>query len=245
MKNIKYLLISIFNLIAGVYFLSTIKPDTPSVVIVFIVAGILMIFGFWGLTLWFKFLAQKHCDAVVNVEPMENWWKTVRAFDLILVIGLFSRLFIIQPFVVDGPSMEPNFQNNEAILLDKLSFHWRTPARGEVIIFKAPPQPAEDYIKRIIGLPGENVTIEKSEIYINGRLLHEVYLPQGSGLGPNEYYQKTLGPDEYFVMGDNRPRSSDSRNWGTVPKENLIGHAVMAIYPLDQFGIIKNPKLNL
>lgn len=240
----KYLIIAIINLIYGTLLLATLTAETVGIMITLTVATVLVIFGIWGLVLWFKMTLQSHQDKIPDTGPIESWWKMVRAFDIILIIGLFFRFLIVQPFVVDGPSMEPNFHDKEAILVDKISLKIRPPERGEVIIFKAPPQPNEDYIKRIIGLPGETITIEKSNVYINDKLLSEVYLSADGQMAADEYYQKTLTQDEYFVMGDNRPHSSDSRNWGAVPKKNLIGRASIVVYPLNIFGTVRNPKFS-
>lgn len=239
----KYLIVAIINLILGVLFLTTLTRDTPGLLISLVVAFVLIMFGIWGIVLWLQSIIQSNHDQAINNEPLQSWLKTASAFDAILIIGLFCRFFIIQPFVVDGPSMEPNFYDKEAILVDKISWKLRTPARGEIVIFKAPPQPNEDYIKRIIGLPGETVTIENNKILINNKELSEVYLP-ANGLSTDESYEKTLSASEYFVMGDNRPHSSDSRVWGAVPKQNLIGRAVVIVFPLDKIGAVQNPKLS-
>lgn len=239
----KYLIVAIINLVYGALLLSTLASDTPGLMITLVVAFVLVMFGVWGVVLWLKNTIKSHRDQAVDDEALSSWWKMVRAFDIILVVGLFCRFFIVQPFVVDGPSMEPNFVDKEAILVDKISWRLHAPVRGEVAIFQAPPQPNEDYIKRIIGLPGETVTIENSKILINNQELSETYLPS-NGLSTDEYYQKTLSANEYFVMGDNRPHSSDSRDWGAVPKKNLVGRALAIVYPLAKLGVIQNPKIS-
>jgi len=233
----KYLLIAVINLLAGLFLFNPLDTEAPALMLTISVIIILITFGIWGIVLWTKTTIRSHHDEAVDNEPLENWWKMVRAFDLILMIGLFSRFFIIQPFIVDGPSMEPNFYNKEAIMVDKITWQFRAPKRGEIAIFKAPPQPTDDYIKRIVGLPGETVLIEKGKIYIDGKELIESYLPS-TGLSPDEYDQVTLNSNEYYVMGDNRLHSSDSRDWGTVPEKNLIGRASFVVYPLDKAGII-------
>lgn len=240
---IKCLLAAIVNGIYGIILLSTLTQETPGLIIILTVAGALTGFGVWGFILWTKSTVKKYQDNIDHNEELESWWSTIRAFDLILIIGLIFRIFILQPFIVEGPSMDPNFQDKEAIMVDKLSFHLRDPERGEVIIFKAPPQPTDDYIKRLIAFPGETVTIDQGKVYINGDILNEQYLSD-SGQIPADtpYFQKIVGPNEYFVMGDNRPESSDSRSWGTVPEDFLIGRAILAVYPFDKFGLIKIPK---
>ncbi len=241
----KYLILAIINLLYGVLLFFSLSAETPGFMIVLVVATVLVIFGVWGTYLWIKLTVESHQDSIPQTEPIESWWKMIRAFDLILVIGLFSRFFVIQPFVVDGPSMEPAFHDKEAILVDKISWRLRSPERGEVVIFEAPPQPTDDYIKRIIGLPGETIRIEQTKVYINNQLLPETYLTSGYGLSADEVYEKTLSSNEYFVMGDNRPHSSDSRDWGPVPKENLVGRAAVVVYPLNDFKFVHLSKLSI
>ncbi|KKQ17523.1 MAG: Signal peptidase I [Berkelbacteria bacterium GW2011_GWA1_36_9] len=120
--------------------------------------------------------------------------------------------------------------------------------RGEVIIFQFPKNIDEDYIKRIVGLPGENIKIENGQIFINGLLLNENYLPSNTQTdvraNPEDTLNITLNPGEYFVLGDNRDNSSDSREWGTVPEKNIIGRAWLIAYPFENFGKVKNPVTN-
>lgn len=240
---IKCLLAAIINGIYGIVLLSSINQETPVLIIILTVAGALTGFGIWGFILWTKANVKKYEDNVNHIEELESWWSTIRAFDIILIIGLVFRVFILQPFIVEGPSMDPNFQDKEAIMVDKLSFQLRAPERGEVVIFKAPPQPTDDYIKRVIAFPGETVTIDQGKVYINGQPLEEKYLSSEGKIPETDgYFQKTIGYNEYFVMGDNRPESSDSRSWGAVPKDFLIGRAILAVYPVDMFGLIKKPK---
>jgi signal peptidase I len=166
---------------------------------------------------------------------------------IVFVIALSLRYFVIQPFIVDGESMMPNFVNNEYILAEKISFLTGEPKRGDVIVFRYPGNPNVSYIKRIIGLPGETVKIENNSVkiynaqYKDGVALEETYLgdgtltlASGSSLG---IFTKTLGLNEYFVMGDNRQHSSDSREWGVLPKTNIIGRAWLTVLPTDKFGL--------
>ena len=238
------LIISLVNAVYGILLLATLTQDTPGFSIVLIVASVLTIFGVWGFILWIRYTINRYKDDQAKTDAIENWWSTIRAFDVILIVGLVLRLFIIQPFIVEGPSMENNFHDREAILVDKISYHLRPPLRGEVVIFKAPKNPQDDYIKRMIGLPGDTVKIEQGKVYVNGELINESFLsPSGQTPNDSATIEKVIEPNEYFVLGDNRPHSSDSREWGTVPKQNLIGRAVLAIYPFDMFGLIKTPIL--
>ncbi len=167
---------------------------------------------------------------------------------LALVIFLLIYLFLWQPHRIKGHSMEPNFHDGELILTNKISYQLHPPQRGDVIVFRAPMEEDKDYIKRIIGLPGEKVMVKDGSVYINGKLLKEPYLaPEVRTKG--SYYlpdgqEKIVPPNSYVVMGDNRPYSSDSREWGPVPEKNIIGKTWLRYWPFSRFGLIKNPFLN-
>jgi len=168
---------------------------------------------------------------------------------IVFIIAFSLRYFAIQPFIVDGESMMPNFVNNEYILAEKVSYITGEPKRGDVVVFRYPGNPNVSYIKRIIGLPNETVTIANNSVKVinkdnsSGITLNEEYLPQTSLTlamdTQNGTLQKTLGDDEYFVMGDNRQHSSDSREWGVLPKANIIGRTWLTILPFDKFGVQK------
>lgn len=168
----------------------------------------------------------------------------VETIVIALAIFVVMYLFLVQPHQVRGASMEPNFQNGEYLLTDKISYRFRDPQRGEVVIFKAPKNPEFDYIKRVVGLPGEHVKIEKGMIYINGKPLAEQYLPREpvfAGQFLQEGQEIILGREEYFVLGDNRNHSSDSRDWGTVTKDGIIGRALLRYWPIKEVGLINKP----
>ena len=138
--------------------------------------------------------------------------------------------------------MDPNFHNNEIILVDKISQRFNQPQRGDVVVFQAPKTPSEDYIKRIIATPGETIVITQGKVFINGYLLDEPYLPAGTTTTTDQgtIMRQTMGPGQYFVMGDNRHNSSDSREWGVLPSINIIGHAWLRYWPFNVVGIIKH-----
>lgn len=166
---------------------------------------------------------------------------------IVFLIAFCLRYFAVQPFIVDGQSMEPNFVNNEYLLAEKISYIVGQPERGDAIIFRYPGNPSINYIKRIIGLPGETVKIDENKVTIinsdhpSGMTLVESYIPSTTlTLTPEGTpYEKTLGANEYFVLGDNREHSSDSREWGVLPRANIIGRAWLTVVPLDRFGIQK------
>jgi signal peptidase I len=155
---------------------------------------------------------------------------------LTLLMFLVIR-FAIQNFNVDGTSMEPNLHNTELILVDKWTYLFHPPARGDVIVFVAPPHPDMDYVKRVIGLPGDVITIRNTTVIVDGVTLNETYVaPQNQG---NLFAYKNITnlkvpPGDYFVLGDNRAVSSDSRDWGFVPQANIIGRAAFVYWPLGQ-----------
>jgi len=162
-----------------------------------------------------------------------------------LLIVIPIRYFLFQPFIVRGDSMEPNFQNGDYLLIDEISFRFRDPKRGEVIIFRPPTQDSARYIKRIIGLPGETVRIEDSEVLLfdgnADQILDESSYLLPSTLTPGNL-TVSLGENEYFVLGDNRQFSSDSRRWGALKKENITGRAFLRAWPAARFTRIIIPS---
>lgn len=169
-------------------------------------------------------------------------WEFSKIVLISLAIVLPIRMFVAQPFIVRGASMEPNFEDGEYLIVDELSYLLREPARGEVIVFRYPEDPSQFFIKRIIGLPGETVVIEGGSVEIKndtdsgGFVLDESYLSDTIVTVPDS--TATLEEHEYFVMGDNRMESSDSRRWGTLGDEFLIGRAFLRLWPLSALDII-------
>ncbi len=172
-------------------------------------------------------------------ESSENFFTELLKFVLIAAAIVFPiRLFIAQPFVVSGASMDPTFRNGQYLIVDELSYRLNTPERGDVIIFRYPRNPKEFFIKRIIGLPSEVVSINGNTITVtktDGSTLtmSEPYV-SNHGNGSTQTYP--LKMDEYFVMGDNRPESSDSRVWGPLPRNNIIGRAFVRLLPVNNIG---------
>ncbi|HEU5381808.1 MAG TPA: signal peptidase I [Ktedonobacteraceae bacterium] len=155
---------------------------------------------------------------------------------LTLLMFLVIR-FAVQNFNIDGTSMEPNLHNRELVLVDKWTYLFHPPARGDVIVFKAPPDPTQDYVKRVIGVPGDRITVQGTTVVVDGVVLNEKYIAaQYQGVPPGTRAIKNLEipANQYFVLGDNRAVSSDSRIWGFVPKQNIIGRAAFVYWPLGQ-----------
>ncbi len=157
---------------------------------------------------------------------------------LIIVVVIPIRLFVVSPFVVDGESMHPTFENLDYLIVNELIYVFKSPARGDVIVFRYPGNPSIFYIKRVIGLPGETVSIVKGSVSITAADGATFELPEPYIVYEDATYTKkvTLGPDEYFVMGDNRPNSSDSRVWGVLPVKNIIGRADLRLLPPSESG---------
>jgi signal peptidase I len=157
---------------------------------------------------------------------------------IVLTVLMFLVIrFAVQNFNIEGHSMEPNLHDQELILVDKWTYLFRTPARGDVVVFIAPPQPSQDYIKRVIGIPGDVITIQNTKVIVDGVTLNETYVDprnQGNTFEDKPITNMVVPPNDYFVLGDNRANSSDSRVWGFVPKQNIIGRAALVYWPLQQ-----------
>lgn len=172
-------------------------------------------------------------------------WEFAKVILLALAIALPIRYFIAQPFIVKGQSMEPNFDDREYLVIDELTYQFREPERGEVVVFRYPNNPKEFFIKRIIGLPGETVIIKDGQILISGgngkpASLQESYLPSDLKTFPEKEY--VLDKTQYLVLGDNRRNSSDSRIWGPLDKKFITGRAFFRAWPLSKFGLVPQPQ---
>ncbi len=164
--------------------------------------------------------------------------EVVKTLILAAIIVIPVRVFLFQPFLVRGSSMEPNYYQGDYLIVDQFSYRVREPERGEVIVFHSPQPPERRFIKRIIGLPQETVILEEGIIYIvseegEKRLLNEDYYLKEETPGD---FEVELSTGEYFVLGDNRRASLDSRNWGSVPRENIIGRVGIQISPFSTFA---------
>lgn len=168
-------------------------------------------------------------------------WETVKFAIFALIVVLPIRMYVAQPFIVSGSSMDPTFNNGNYLIVDQISYRFEKPRRGEVIVFKYPNDPSKFFIKRIIGLPGEKVEIRNGEVYIKSSSqgdsfkLSESYIESGRQKYDN--WDTVLGPDEYFVMGDNRIASSDSRVWGALKEKFIVGRALVRLLPITEASI--------
>ncbi|OAT79512.1 signal peptidase I [Desulfotomaculum copahuensis] len=154
-----------------------------------------------------------------------------------VVLAAVIRLFILAPFYIPSGSMEPTLLVNDRIIVSKLAYHLGEPHRGDIVVFKYPLDPSRDFVKRLIAVGGETVELRNSHLYINGREMPENYLPPGmtfANFGP-----KKVPKGSYFMLGDNRNNSDDSRVWGPLPRQDIIGKAIMIYWPLDRIGLLK------
>jgi signal peptidase I len=160
-----------------------------------------------------------------------------------IAIFLFIYLLVMQPHRIKGDSMEPNFHDGEYLLSDKITYRLREPKRGDVIVFEAPGANGDEFIKRIIGVPGDNVAVKDGGIFINDKKLNEVYIPKTTtttaGAFMREGNNVTVPEGYYFVLGDNRSFSSDSRAWGFIPKNKITGKAWFIYWPPEDFGTVQ------
>ncbi len=152
------------------------------------------------------------------------------------IIAMLIRVMIIEPFLVNGPSMQPEFHTGERLYLNKAVYHLHPPRRFDVIVFRYPLNPAKDYLKRVIALPGERVAVKGGVVYINGQRLEEDHPMVHQNANFDE---TTVPPGAIFVLGDNRPNSEDSRIFGFVPLRNVKGKAFIRFWPLSKLSLIK------
>ena len=155
---------------------------------------------------------------------------------LIVLVVIPIRVFVISPFVVDGASMHPTFENLDYLIIDEIIYRFKAPSRGDVVVFRYPKDPSIFYIKRIIGLPNETLSINHGVVTVTTVAGEKLALAESYIVNEDATYTKdvSLNPGEYFVMGDNRPNSSDSRIWGPLPKKNIIGRVDLRLLPIQK-----------
>jgi len=174
-----------------------------------------------------------------NQPKKETWGDALRFGVILLAVIIPFRMFIAQPFIVHGASMDQTFAQNDYLIIDELSYLLRDPVRGEVVVFKNPQNDSQYFIKRIIGLPGETVSVRDGETFItkiDGTQLKLAEPFIGSESMKNAYQK--LGANQYFVMGDNRSVSWDSRYWGVLTRDKIRGRAFLRLFPFTQIGYL-------
>jgi len=171
-------------------------------------------------------------------------WELAKIALIALVIVAPIRYFLFQPFIVKGESMSPNFESGDYLIVDEISYRFSEPQRGDVIVFNYPKDTTQRFIKRIIGLPGETVNVSNGEVKITSNdaetVLDETYLP--NNLKTYGDVNIVLAVDEFFVLGDNREYPFDSRAWGIVPRKDIIGKALLRIFPMAALSHITAPN---
>jgi signal peptidase I len=178
---------------------------------------------------------------VIDQKEEHPLAEIVRFSIIAILIVIPIRMFVAQPFIVSGASMDHTFNSGEYLIVDQVSYYFEKPTRGEVIVFRYPKDPSKFFIKRIIGLPGDTVKIEDAKVTIindenpDGFTLDEPYV---ESMSPAPLMTETLGEREYFVMGDNRNHSSDSRTWGVLQEDRITGRALVRLFPPSQIDYL-------
>lgn len=168
------------------------------------------------------------------------FWENLEMIFIAILIVVPIRYFLIQPFIVNGSSMEPNFHTQDYLIIDELTYRFRDPERYEVVVFRAPSHPNQYYIKRVVGLPFETIDIKNGQIIITDTTgdsfpLQEDFLPNESITAGS--LELTLSEKQYFVLGDNRLASYDSRNWGPVGEDLIIGRVWLRLWPFQKIFV--------
>ncbi|HLC89994.1 MAG TPA: signal peptidase I [Patescibacteria group bacterium] len=183
-------------------------------------------------------------DLSFGKKALIFFWEIFKVVVISLAIIVPVRYFLIKPFYVKGASMEPNFYDHEYLIIDEITYRFSAPERGDSVVFRFPLDPGQYFIKRIIGLPNEKIKIADGKIYIfnqakpEGEVLNENYLlPAMKTLGEVEVQ---LGADEYYLLGDNRTASLDSRIFGPVKRQFIVGRTLLRGWPLERVGLILN-----
>lgn len=170
-----------------------------------------------------------------SLKALNSW---VRDLVFALVVAFFIIVFLYQPVKVEGGSMEPGLEDQERIFINKLVYRWENIARGDIVVFRYPRDPRKSFIKRVIGLPGDRVRISYGHVYVNGKLLQELYVPE-EFLDTNSYPETLVPARTYFVLGDHRNSSNDSREFGPVARSYIYGKAVFGYWPMEKVGVLR------
>ncbi|MCL0062707.1 signal peptidase I [Peptococcaceae bacterium] len=182
-------------------------------------------------------LESKTLDKNIQSSKKSLIRETVESILIAAVLAMIIRLFVIEPFYIPSGSMEPTLMVNDRIIVSKISYYFEEPERGDVVVFKYPKDTSRNFVKRLIAKPGETVELKNSKLYINGKFLPESYLP--ADLIYPDYGPVTVPEDHYFMLGDNRNSSEDSRFWGFMHKDLIIGKAVIIYWPPNRIGLIE------
>ncbi|MBZ5530181.1 MAG: signal peptidase I [Acidobacteriia bacterium] len=178
-------------------------------------------------------------------EPSSSSYSGLRALrswarDLFfsVVVAFFIILFVYQPVKVEGSSMEPGLEDQERIFINKLVYRLENIDRGDIVVFRYPRDPRKSFIKRVIGLPGDHLRISYGRVFVNGKRVEESYVP-AEFLDSRSYGEIEVPADTYFVLGDHRSMSNDSRDFGPVSRDNIYGKAVFGYWPVEKLGVLR------
>lgn len=169
-----------------------------------------------------------------GLRMLHSW---IRDLFISVLISLFIVLFVYQPVKVEGGSMEPGLEDQERIFINKLAYRLETIQRGDVIVFRYPRDPRKNFIKRVIGIPGDHIRITYGHVYLNGREVAEPYVPE-EYLDSHSYRELVVPSDSYYVLGDHRSMSNDSRDFGPVQRDYIYGKAVFGYWPMEKVGVV-------
>ena len=173
-------------------------------------------------------------------KTWRGWQENLTLIAIALCLALLIRTFVAEPRYIPSESMVPTLYEGDRLVVEKVSYHFQQPRTGDIVVFQPPAElqrrgysKDQAFIKRVIGVPGEIVSVTNGKVYLNGQPLSEDYIAEP----PNQPFPPVQVPEnEFFVMGDNRNNSNDSRYWGFLPKENIIGRAIFRFWPIDRFG---------
>lgn len=183
------------------------------------------------------------------LDFLKFFYELLKLVLIVIILAASIRYLLISPYQVDGSSMHPTLTDKDYLLVEKFNYIFQKPNRSDIIVFRYPLNPSINYVKRIIGLPNEKVTIKSGRVFItnsqypSGYEIQEGYLASGTKTavaGDESEKSWSVNAGEYFVMGDNRSHSDDSRSWGIVPVENILGKVWVEIYPVSHFGIVEH-----
>jgi signal peptidase I len=189
-----------------------------------------------------NFPAQDHRDdrkpAAQQPGPLQILHSWIRDLLLAILVSFFIIFFVYQPVKVEGGSMEPGLEDQERIFINKLVYRWESISRGDIVVFHYPRDTRKSFIKRVIAVPGDRVSISYGHVYVNGKLVEEPYVP-GEYLDTGSYPERLVPPNAYFVLGDHRSMSNDSREFGPVSRSYIYGKAVFGYWPVEKMGVLR------
>jgi signal peptidase I len=169
------------------------------------------------------------------LRVLQSWFRDLFFAGLVSFLIIF---FVYQPVKVEGGSMEPGLEDQERIFINKLVYRWENIGHSDIIVFRYPRDPRKSFIKRVIGLPGDRVRIAFGHVYLNGKPVEEGYVPEDF-MDTRSYPETVVPPNAYFVLGDHRSMSNDSREFGPVPRSYIYGKAVFGYWPVEKLGVLR------